>query len=167
MSAKTFGLLLQLRRKFRKRIYGTVIRGNKRVGMYRFGNKNYTLIELEKIEKDRGMAQADLSQILKEVKADFFDFAFKHFYIAKGMKAPLLVIIKEFCDKKGLEESFLLSWENIQEGKEEQNVRNIGTFKIFTGFYKDMSDFLEALARSCPKAKQMFIDMIENAKQSR
>lgn len=107
-----------------------------------------------------------MTEVLEIAKEDFLALTAGYVDSAKGMKGPLLALIQEFCDKKGIRDCFILTWGEAEEGKEDEGLRrDVHTFKVFTKFCDDLAGFLEAMARSCPKAKKLFVAMIERAKQ--
>jgi len=198
MNESTFGLLLQVRREVRKRLFGIPTQSG-RVGIYTLNGKQYCLIELTKmeseneaeyyskksyLEKNRSKytpaeyqselakieekyqkTKDSLAKILHEAKEDFLQLSAGYRDSAKGMKGPLLMLIQEFCDKKGLKDCFLLTWGETKEEEEDNNLRRkVQTFKVFTQFCEDLAGFLEAMARACPKAKGMFLEMVRSAK---
>jgi len=202
MNANTFGLLLQVRREMRKRLFGIPTHGGKRVGMYNLYGKQYSLIELTKIEGENEVeyyskksyleknksrytseiyqkelckieekykkAKVSLAEVLHWAKEDFLQITAGYMDSAKGMKGPLLMLIQEFCDKKGLEDCFILTWGQTVEGEEDENLRcQVYTFNVFTQFCEDLAGFLEAMARACPKAKSMFLEVVRKAKEER
>ena len=106
--------------------------------------------------------------MLHEAKEDFLRITAGYMDSAKGMKGPLLMLIQEFCDKKGRKDCFILTWGEAKEGEEDENLRSrVHTFKVFTQFCEDLAGFLEAMARACPKAKGMFLEMVRRAKEER
>jgi len=201
MNANTFGLVLQNRRELRKRLYGIPTKG-KKVGMYTFEARQYSLVELTKIEseieahyyseksrleKTRSQyskaawkqeaikvkqvykkRKEALQKVLQIVKEDFIHFTQAYVQGIRNIKEPTLLLIEEFCEKKGLKRCLLLKWGEVPAGKEEDMLRSdVTTFKEFTEFCEDITFFLEVLAKSCPKAREQFKNMIKKAKKGR
>ncbi|MFC1841771.1 hypothetical protein ACFLYA_01745 [Candidatus Dependentiae bacterium] len=202
IDGQVFGVILQSRRKMKKRLYGFSTADGTLVGMFEFEGETYCLLELAKMESDNEneyisqlndlernrSAYADddyyeekaaieqrykerkdaLLQVLEVAKEDFIAVSSLYLESAKGMKAALLLIIKEYCQKRGLEKCFLLDWGETEEGGEEESIReNVKAFSNIVNLCTDMIDFLEVMARSCPKAKVMFVEMIRNAKEEK
>ena len=54
------------------------------------------------------------------------------------------------------------------EGDEIESMsENVNSFKDLKILSVEMIGFLEALARSCPKGKALFVDMVKNAKRNK
>ncbi|MFC1842734.1 hypothetical protein ACFLYU_03700 [Candidatus Dependentiae bacterium] len=124
--------------------------------------------EKDAIEKEYRGTKAQLEEVLDEAKEDFINFTQDYLEGINGVKEPVLVLVEEFCEKKGIEWCFLLHWGGAEAGAEHEMIRqDIKTIKEFTGFCRDLSDFLEVLAKSCPKGKQLFIDIVKKAKQAK
>lgn len=169
---EVFGLILQNRREIRKRLYGISTKSGERVGMYEFEGKNYCLSELAEIE--RSLDESDIArketlrEVLEEAKDDFLGITIDYIESIAGVKDYILLLLEDFFDKKGLERCFLLRWGEAEYGEEEQLIKKeILTFEDFVEFCTDLSDFLEALARSCPKGKKQFIQMVKKAKEAK
>lgn len=169
INANIFGVILQNRREARKMLYGVAGTDGKRVGWYEFEGKKYCLVELVQIEKEyriAGKKSTALIKVFEQAREDFVRITSPYLDSARGMKGPLLMIIQDFCDKKGLEKCFLLDWANTKEGGEIEsmysNMKSLGDLAILC---IDMTDFLEVLARSCPVAKEMFIKMVREAQK--
>jgi hypothetical protein len=180
VSGDVFGLMLQNRREIRKRLYGfadsakgeaavkTGKEDAKRVGMYDFCGSKYCLIDLVQIEsKNKKENKEALLCCLETAKEDFISITKNYVRGVNAIKDYLLTLIEEFCQKKGIEECFLLRWGECEAGQEEAIIRNeIVTFKEFSQFCIDLSDFLEVLAKSCPKGKALFVEMVKKAKNT-
>ncbi|MFC1842733.1 hypothetical protein ACFLYU_03695 [Candidatus Dependentiae bacterium] len=176
INANIFGLILQSRREVRKRLYGISSAANgTKVGMYEFEGKKYCLIELAQVEKSLERAEHSekarkeaLKKVLHEAKDDLVSVIGSYIDSARGMKDPLLVMIEEFREKSGLGDFFLLDWGRTKDGDEieaiRKNVRSLNDLKVLC---LEMSGFLEAMARSCPKGKGLFVEMVRKAKQGK
>jgi len=124
--------------------------------------------ERKKITDDYNSKKNALRKCLDLVKEDFIEISVVYADSAKGIKDLLMGIVQEFVDKKGLKETFLLSWGSLEPGQEEDSIRkNLTSFKDFTRFCIDLIGFIEAMANSCPKGKALFIEMIKKARQSK
>jgi len=122
--------------------------------------------ERRAIENEYRTRKDSLKDVFEYAQKDFIDITVAYLDSAAGMKDLLMIIIKEFCDKKGLKDCFLLDWGKTKEGEELDSIKkNIGNFSDLTRLWVDMTDFLETMARSCPKAKAMFIEMVRRAKE--
>jgi len=109
-----------------------------------------------------------LRKLLDFAKEDYIEISAKYAGIARGIKDVLLGLIKEFLEKKGLKDSFLLTWGSLEPEEEEENVRkSLTNFQDFTDFCIELVGFLEAMANSCPKGKALFVEMIRKAKEGK
>lgn len=146
------------------------IAANDFIGFYDFEDKKYFLSELIELEKQlisKGDAQSkarfvEMQKLLNFAKEDFINFTSAYMGSAKGIKPALLGIMKEFHEKSGLGEFFLLNWVSVPDGGEMESVRtNVKSFVDLKILCTEMAGFLEAMANSCPKGKKLFIEMIK------
>jgi len=198
IDGEVFGLMLQVRREVRKRLFGISAQNGKLIGMYRFRGDNCSLVDLSKIEnecerefiekkenlttnkdsyspedweKEHNKVKQEyleeksaLGDSLEEAKKDFINITASYVEGARGTKDQLLLLIKESCCKRGRKDCFILRWGETQEGNETEILKSdMTTFRDFTQFCFDLSNFLEDLARSCPKAQKQFIDLIKKS----
>ncbi|MFC1841770.1 hypothetical protein ACFLYA_01740 [Candidatus Dependentiae bacterium] len=177
IGGKSFGLMLQNRREIRKRVYGVQDETGNRVGMYEFEGDPYCLLELAQIEHEIENSPHDqdceermvrLQEVLEIAKEDFLNFTIGYIESIGGVKGLLMPLLEEFCEKRGLERCLLLRWGQVDSGDEGEVIRNeVLTCKDFTGFCIDLADFLEVLARSCPRGKALFVEMVKKSKRNK
>jgi len=197
MPANAYGLMLQVRRKVRKLLYG--VKGEDgMVGAYEYEGKMCSIKELANIEREceknyhekKQYLEANKSlysdeewekkfknlqneydekkrllRVLIEIaKEDFLAITCSYAGGANEMKKELLVLIEESFEKRGIEgESFMLKWE--EEGHEGEVIRNeLFTFVELEKHCHEFCNFMEDMARSCPKTKQRFLDLVRNSK---
>jgi len=183
VDGQVFLLVMKNRKALRDRVYGVVgtteVKSeNKRTGMYDFDGKKCNLIDLVNIESELeknksrysqeefNAMKGALSACLEGAKEDFISTTRAYVNGVNGIKVHLLTLIEEFCNKKGIKECFLLKWGECEAGQEELIIRKeILNFKDFAQFCVDLADFLEILARSCPKGESLFNKMVEEAKK--
>jgi len=176
VDASVFGLMLQIRREIRKSLFGLSEDGKadgKRTGLYDFFGKKYSIAELAEIEfclkdsdKDFKAKQVALNACLEKVKEDLISITRGYVRGINNIKDPLLTLVEEFCEKKGVSDSYLLKWGEAESGQEEAMVRTqLKTLTDFGQFCIDFTDFLEVLARSCPKGKALFVDAVKKSKK--
>lgn len=173
INADTFFLIVKSRREVRKRLVGIFLEDKTKVGFYDFEGKKYFLSELVDLENKLKLKEdadskakiAEMQKLLHWAKEDFIKFTSEYMDSAKGMKGALLGIMKEFHEKSGLGEFFLLDWVKIPDGGEMESVRkNVVTFGNLQTLLTEMSGFLEAMARSCPKGEALFKKKLEAAR---
>jgi len=179
VNGEVFGLMLKYRSKLREKTYGKMQADGQKIGFYEYEGQKVTLLDLCKIEsqveadstltKDEYNAEKRaLEEILDLAKSDFIEIADQYGAGVRSIKEQLLGLIKVFVEKKGLDSCFLLVWGSIDADQEEEAIRSqLKTFKDFTRFYVELSDFLEVMANSCPKGKKQFIDLIKKARQGK
>ena len=198
MPANAFGLMLQVRRKVRKLLYGVKGDDGKVVGAYEHEGKMCTIKDLAKIEgeyekdycakkkylnddrdqySDREWEQEFISiekeyygrmkalrEIIAIAKEDFLSMTGSYVGGAREMKKELLGLVQESCDKRGVcDDSFMLKWE--EEGHEGESLRNeLFSFREFESHCHELCNFMEDMARSCPRTKQRFLDLVRNSR---
>jgi len=168
VSAVSFGLMLKQRLELRRRIYGVMQENGKRIGFFEFEGKKVTLLDLCEIESHVGedsVKKDALRKLLDSAKDDFMAISDKYAQAIRSIKEPLLGLLEEFVEKKGLKHCFLITWGSITAQEEEDAIRSeLKDFKDFTKFYIELADFLEVLANSCPKGKRLFVEMVKKAR---
>jgi len=91
MNAESFGLVLQNRREIRKRLFGIPAKSGRRVGMYTFEGRHYSLVELAKIESEiEAQYYAEKSKLEKS----------KTKYASVDYKAEFDTIEKQYKERK-------------------------------------------------------------------
>ncbi len=117
--------------------------------------------ELEFIEQNL----AELHSILKAAKIDFQDAVSIFISRVRSVKEPVLMLINEYCEKAKRPDSLLLDWANLNDEEVESFNNSVTNFNTFNLFLNDLTNFMEALIRGCPKAQQQFKKlMIEKSK---
>ena len=119
----------------------------------------------EVLEQGYSSRKDRMREVLEWAKDDFISISSSYVKSARGVKFVVLSMIQESCKKRNIDECFILKWGEEEEGKEGEALKSdIDTFKEFAIFCFDLSNFLEDLARSCPKAKAQFIELFKNSK---
>lgn len=202
LGAGPYGLILQVRRETRKRLYGLSTKSDKRLGMYKYNGENHTATslakiesqyemeyyskkdyliknktqyaedewnhEMETVEKEYAERKKILRKILEEAKDDFLALSEDYLESARGTKEQTLTLIKESCEKRGVKNCFILKWGEAEEGNETALLKNeVVTFKEFAKFLYDLSNFLEDMARSCPRSKARFLEFIRKNRKNK
>jgi len=117
--------------------------------------------EFEQIEKEYAGRTKALRHVLEQAKDDFLKISEGYVEGARGTKEQTLILIKESCDKRGVENCFLLRWGEAEEGNETALLKNdVITFKEYAKFLNDLANFLEDMARSCPRSWKKFMDFV-------
>lgn len=192
MSSGEYGVILQIRSEVRQRLFGVPTRdgSGSRIGMFDYKGDKYSLVQLVKIEgkcekeyKTRktelisNPAQLEaleqeyketkrvLREVLEVAKNDFIEISKDYIEAARGTKEQVLFLIKESSEKRGIKDCFLLKWGETEEGHETIYLENdIVTLKGFARFCYDLTNFLEDMARSMPRAKKKFLSLVEKSK---
>lgn len=131
---------------------------------YRHNNQLYSIMDLAKIETTiykNNLNNSQIDELKKELQitlnymhADFFDIVEKFIINLKNTKALMIVLAEEFCELRGLQNSYLLRWSQLKSTDDEKHIfrRDITSIKELTVFCKDLVKFLSDFANSCPKA---------------
>lgn len=134
-------------------------------GIYLLEGKPYSvkqLVALEaqpETEKNSQRCRA-LKKLLDEIKQDFDEKVASFMQDAHGAKPQLLLLMKESCERRNRENSFLLTWGKAEEGHEKDALYNdIQTFKAFELFCQDLINFLKDMINSCPKAVAQYKEL--------
>jgi len=208
MPASAYGLMLQVRRETRKRLYGIDHKRDEKIPYYDYKGEKCTVVELAAIEKefnhaywekreqlDAQMAQYSrdelynqqelvneiiqnekdyfaemeaLRAVLYVAKEDFLGLSGRYVASARGTKKQLLALIQQSCDKRGIGRCFILRWGEAEEGHETDLLRyEVLTFKEYAKFCRDLCNFLEDMARSCPRTKGKFLEMVREKKNQK
>ena len=123
--------------------------------------------EMESIEKTYAERTKDLRKVLEEAKDGFIAITESYLESARGTKDQVLMLIKDSCNKRGMDGCFILRWGETEEGNETDLLKNeVVTFKEFAKFCYDLSNFLEDMARSCTRSKKRFIDFVRKNRRS-
>jgi len=77
MPASAYGLMLQVRRETRKRLYGVKNENGQMVGRYEYGGKIYTILELVQIERQHQIDYLEKKNHLIESKLSYSEDEFQ------------------------------------------------------------------------------------------
>ncbi len=109
----------------------------------------------------------ELKNVLNQAKEDFLEKTSSYIESIRGFKKQILMLIDESCEKRDKKDCFLRKWGEETEGNEGHFLRQeIKTFKSFETFCTDLTNFLEDMARSCPRGKELFIELMRKSKNS-
>lgn len=120
-------------------------------------NRDEYYKQLKRITDAYQQKMATLLPCLKMAINDFIvanePFALK----MEGTKSMMLILVEEFCLKYRRPYSFLLEWSNVPEGQEVVAFhRKMTSCTALDEFCLDLAGFLEALYRSCEKARAKY-----------
>jgi hypothetical protein len=174
------GLSLQIRRDINNILFGTKSSTGLMQGKYTFDGKQYSINELAMIEKDLEETlqntcapkitrkQAELTKLLKEAKNDFEVIVGPFLENARNAKEFMVPLIQEACTKRKRENSILLEWAQEHGKNAEATIFNKYTvsFETLRLFCLDLTNLLEDLIRSCPKAREQFKKLAQNKKNT-
>lgn len=178
------GFSLQIRRDINNILFGTKNSAGLMQGKYTFDGKQHSINELAMIEKDLEEAlqntcssnqknlikrkQAELTKLLKEAKHDFEVIVGPFLENARNAKEFMVPLIQESCTKRKRENSILLEWAQEHGQDAEATIFNKYTvsFETLRLFCLDLTNLLEDLIRSCPKAREQFKKLAQNKKNT-
>lgn len=196
INGEVYGLILQVRREVRKRLFGNRTQDGQFVGIYEFDGQLYSVTELtilesqyeeefnsrlDELEKTKNSYQdnewqeavqetehafeeikKEMREVLEFAKEDFLEITSSYIGSCRGFKDQVMALIQESCDRRNNKNCFLLKWGEEKEGKEGELMREeMVTFKGFETFCIDLTHYLEDMARSCPKGKKLFIELLK------
>ncbi len=133
-----------------------------RLGHYNFEDRTYTLKELVVLEKEIiKEANPDRLKTFKElfetVLEEFIKISNPFMEPISKMKALVLPLIKESCEKRERLDSYLLQWGEVKKGDEIKMIREqITTFAQIELFCDDLVNYLQDILNSSPKAVAQF-----------
>lgn len=158
---------IEFMRKFRRTLL-TIILGKELAGGERKGDGVRYHAHKEQELKSMPLTQkvtaqlAELNDLLIQSKAFFVLNSQEFIQSGKGAKTILVVLIQEFCQKRGRSNSLLLEWAKTKEGYEAAMFdQRITTFTEYYDFCTDLANFMLDMIHSCPKAELQFKDRIE------
>lgn len=166
----TVGMIMRLRLDLNKRRFGRTSSSAPVVGNFEFEGKKYTISELSALEKKLAQSNSTTDQqrlktlraILTLIIDDFVELTKPFLADARGAKGQMIMLITEWAQKAQRNDSHLLEWAHVEEGKESHAIyQKINTIALFEQFVDDLLYFLETLLRSCPKACAQFKEMME------
>ncbi|MCK5632768.1 hypothetical protein KAH94_03400 [bacterium] len=132
------------------------------------GSQEEYVQTVQEINEKYQERRKQLNDLLDFAKEDFLEITKGYADNIRPFKDQILVLILESCQKHGKESCFLLKWSEESDGNEGKFLRaEIITFKGLQDFCTDLANYLEDMAYSCPKGKQLFIDMIKQAKEQK
>jgi len=191
MTGGAYGTALKVRRDIRRNLFGEKDEFGNCVGSYEYQGQMYTISQLGKFENQYEMEYlekkeqvqgdqealarieneydkkcAELREVLEEAKEDFLVIAHQYLEALQGAKKALLGLIQESCNKRGVKGCLLLEWGRAAEGTEDNLIRGkIVSFKDFEKFCNDLCNCIGDIARSCPKSKSRFLDIIRKSRK--
>jgi hypothetical protein len=158
IDGNTFGLILNVRSKLQAILFGDRDPNNHshRVGHYLFNGKRYSIAELAEIESQH-VGNAELNALLIDAKKSFEELVAQFIGQASGTKSFLVILIEESCYRRNRKNSLLLTWATSPEEHETVIFHTeVQSFRALNDFCQDLTNFLEDLMFSCPKAMDQF-----------
>jgi hypothetical protein len=109
--------------------------------------------EIYRLDEERKSKLAPYQETFREAKEEFKRINAPYLESVQGTKAIMEMLIEESCQARGRTDSFLLEWSIVPEGQEMESFeKNITTFRSFDVFCTDLTNFLQDVIVSCPKA---------------
>lgn len=151
MNGHKIGRNKKLRFEIVKILVGSANASKQYVGLYTYKGTSYSVRQLVQLESAGALPKEDLDQLLYIVKQDC-DKLFEGFMAdAAGLKKIIFALIKESCEKRNRNGSFLLTWGEAKEEADRQLFHDkIRTFAALDEFLTHLQDFLQDLTHSCP-----------------
>lgn len=129
-------------------------------GLFIWKSQKVSIRDLTKIEIDSTLSHDDhklLKKMLNKAREQFLLKTQKNSERTAPIKKLILRLITECCEKRGLGNSFLLTWGETSLEEEAANFhRGILSFTDFDKFLSHLTIFMKDLIYSCPKAFEQF-----------
>lgn len=129
-----------------------------RVGIFEHEGTLYSIKELTLIEQQD--AAPDLEKTLTAAKRHFNATILPFMEYSQGVRPIIIELIEESCQKRHRMSSFLRTWGQCADGKEQDAFnKGITSFKKLDQFIADLMNFLKDLVDNCPKACAQFKEL--------
>jgi len=162
INADIIELIGLVRREVNIMILGQKSKNGSYTGSYEFEGKLYSVTNLVDLEQDK---TTDISRthalhdLLQKIKVEFIKKVDPFMASARKTKHQMMVLVEESAHKRHKENTLLLKWADATEGREEEVfMKEVTTFAALEDFAYDLLDFLGDLIRSCPNARQQFVE---------
>jgi hypothetical protein len=119
----------------------------------------YMLVELVNLE-ELGELDADLIKKLYDMYTKkFLQISHTYFNDIRHLKPVLVKVLSIWAHQRNRTDSLVLLWATIENGKEEQFVKEYTpTLKAFYTFLVDIDMLLQDIMRSCPKSYAKYLE---------
>lgn len=170
INEKTVAMIIHLSSIVKKMINGFLDEKGTRIGSYNFEQKPLwvkALIEIEQEffsdpESKNSILYKELKEVLERIKRDYIETMRPFLDDARGAKHQMIMLITEWSEKAGRDNTSLLEWASTEENAEiEMFMKRIQTFAQFDAFCEDLLAFFKVLVNSCPKAREQYQKMRE------
>jgi hypothetical protein len=127
--------------------------------------QSHSLVEWAQMEA-QGPLSLSVREYLPTLLNDFESFSEPFLDTIRSAKPVLVELIKEFCQKRNRQESFLLRLAFSPNGEERMLFKHeLVSYNLLCNFCIDMMHFLKDLLHSCPKAYADYKHYNDIAKQ--
>jgi len=132
--------------------------------LYEYAGQQYSIKDLAKIEAiihkneptsiETQLQKEHLSMLLNYAQADFLELVEQFIINIKNTKSLMIAIIEESCSQRKMTDSYLPRWSKIPSHIHEKDAfkADILSLKDLTLFCRDLVNFLDDFAHSCPHA---------------
>jgi len=144
-----------------------------RIGRYEIDGKNFTLVDLVRLEmriqellNDASLTQQQKKKLYQkrekvqkchsQAKLEFTKTTEPFIEQANHFKSLIVPLIGEWAQKRERPESILLKWSVTHENVLEEFYRIVGSCESLAQFCRDLDDFLATFVHNCPKAYTKF-----------
>lgn len=122
-------------------------------GWYSFRDGKYTLWQLESMEMHKEFTEKEHFEIVEQAKKEFSTFIKPFMARLNIAKNFVIVLMKESCTRRGVPNSFMLSWSRVNDNELQVFHAEMKTFQQMNKFFEELYYFLGDLAYSCPKGR--------------
>jgi len=149
-------------KKVKELAYGKLDRlTGTRTGTYTYDNDTYSIRALAEIEAEIGTTDTQLRKLFDQAMKDFISITEPYIEKARGTEEYTQVLVNEWMEKTGRDDSQLSNWNNAKAGEEVTEFKkSITNFKELYAFLEDLIGYLESLVHSCPKGCKQFKELV-------
>ena len=171
VNADTIGMICLVDLIIRNMQFGIKQKNGARVGKYTFEGQKFSLKQLVLLEQDEVIMsnperKAAFYTLLHTLKEEFKSIVQPSLQTARSTKKMSLELVKEWANKAQRTDTFLLKWSEAAYGQEFKLMdEQIVTFAGLNQLCDDLRHFQNAMIRSCPNAKRLFVERAQKCKK--
>lgn len=125
-------------------------------GIYTFHGKKYTLWQLADLDVAGQIPASEYQALLISVRSEFEKFINPFMSRLNIAKNFVIVLMRESCAKRNKNNSFMLSWTSVENGKEFALFHKaMNSFEDLAIFFEELYYFLGDMIKSCPKGCEL------------
>ncbi len=139
--------------EFRSKIHGLINY------VFKAKDHEYVLAEFVNLEIDHKLEPDLLKKLFDAYTKKFLQISHSYFNDIRHLKPVLVKILSIWAHQRNRNDSLVLLWASIDNGKEEQFVKEYTpTLKAFYTFLADIDMLLQDIMHSCPKSYAKYLE---------